>query len=471
MRPTIPVTEPNRFQALLESDPVKAAQVLEAVKKTLFVPHDGGQKLVLASEARFRAIRAGRRWGKTKLASREIVQRAVNHPGSMNWWVANTYRNVRRGYREVVRQIPPQLLAKPAPSSSSNELILTFKNGASIEFYSGGNADALAGEGVDFVVVDEAALIPENVWTQMIRPTLIDRNGAALIISTPRGHNWFWKIWTQGQKGDPRYESWHFPSWTNPYLPKEDIEELRDTLPEVIFQQEIAAEFIATAASIFRLSDKVIQPEVVQPVGHVYLGVDLAKKVDFTVLHGIRDVDRKVCYHERWKDVRWSDQLHRILDAVQAISEDPLVSGVTTIVDSTGVGDVVFEDLEMSGIDIIPIKFTNDWKQKAVTLLAADLERGRAHILEDQIQEFETYEYEITETGKYKFEAASGHDDEVSAALLAHWGLEHEGAPEVQVMTYDAGIEEELIEEESEPVMIRPDSPFAIMASPEAWNN
>lgn len=453
----------------MQSDPAKAGQVLQAVQKALFVPHNGGQKDVLASDARFRTIRAGRRWGKTKLASREIVMQAITQPGSMNWWIANSYRNVRRGYREVVRQLPPMLLAKPAPSSTANELILHLKNGAMIEFYSGGSPDSLAGEGVDFVVVDEAGLIPEIVWTQMIRPTLMDREGSGLIISTPRGHNWFWKIYQLGQQGDPRYASWHFPSWTNPYLPKEDVEELRRTLPEVIFQQEIAAEFIATAASIFRISDPVIQQMPYEPAGHVYLGVDLAKKVDFTVLHGIRDVDRRVCFHERWKDVSWPQQRERILDAVQSISEEPGVTGVTTIVDSTGVGDVIFEDLEMAGIDIIPIKFTNDWKQKAVTLLAADLERRRAFILEDQIPEFETYEYEITDTGKYKFEAASGHDDEVSAALLAHWGLEHEGAPDVKVMQFEAGLEEEIVEEEPEPEIIRPDSSFAIMQNSEAW--
>ena len=63
--------------------------------------------------------------------------------------------------------------------------------------------------------------------------------------------------------------------------------------------------------------------------------------------------------------------------------------------------------------------------------LAADLQQGRAHILEQQRPEFETYEYEITDAGNYKFQAALGHDDEVSAKLLEHWELS-QGASDIR---------------------------------------
>src|SRR4029077_13895049 len=104
-------------------------------------------------------------------------------------------KNVRRGYREVLRQIPRELLAKEPPPATSNELIIQLKNGAAIEFYSGVNPDAMAVEGVDYVVVDEAALQAEHVWNQTIRPALMDQQGSAMLISTPRGRNWFWKLW------------------------------------------------------------------------------------------------------------------------------------------------------------------------------------------------------------------------------------------------------------------------------------
>lgn len=68
-------------------------------------------------------------------------------------------------------------------------------------------------------------------------------------------------------------------------------------------------------------------------------------------------------------------------------------------------------------------------------LLAADLERGNAFLHEKQITEFESYAYSITDAGRWKFEAASGNDDEVSAMLLAHWGVVNEGVPDMHLLS------------------------------------
>lgn len=438
------MAKPDPFNVLAQGDPAAAAKIMQRIAKRLMVPHDGGQQEVLESDARFRILRAGRRWGKTKLAAREVVSNAIAGEDRMVWWVANTYRNVRRGYREVLRQLPPEFLAKPAPPATANELVLQLKNGTMIEFYSGGNPDALAGEGVDFVVIDEAALIPEHVWTQLIRPTLMDSKGKALIISTPRGHNWFWQLWQRGQ--DPMYKnyaSWHFTSYDNPYIDNEEVEEAKASSPHIIFQQEFLAEFISHAASIFDLSgdDVRIVPNLAAPVGHIYMGVDLAKKEDFTVISASREGDRLPVYHDRFNSLSWPTQRALIIDAVRDIEAMPGVDGVTVMIDATGGGDVMVDDLEDEGLDVIGIKFSNAWKTSAVKLLAAALETGEAAILEHQVTEFEHYEYHLTPSGNYTFEApAGGHDDEVAAKMLEHWGHVHEGPGNVTLVNTDGHV-------------------------------
>jgi hypothetical protein len=138
----------------------------------------------------------------------------------------------------------------------------------------------------------------------------------------------------------------------------------------------------------------------------------------------------------------WPDQRERIEGAARALEALPQVEAVTILIDATGIGDVVFDDLDLTGLDIVPIKFTNDWKQKAVRLLAADLERGAAFILDEQRHEFESYMYELTDSGRYKFSAPEGgHDDEVSAKLLEHWGHVNIGSPSVALL--DAGASED----------------------------
>lgn len=466
---------PEAFQSLTEANRGEAARVAREVSKKLFVAHKGGQRTVMASDSRFRVLRAGRRWGKTQLAAHEVIMAAVQNPGAMVWWVANSEKNVRRGYRAVLKQLPRSLVAKDPPSEGANDRIITFHNGATIEFYTAGTPDSLAGEGVDFVVIDEAALITENVWFQLIRPTLADTGGRALIISTPRGRNWFWKLWQRGQKPGGMYDSWHFTSFDNPYIDDEEIEEARETLPDIVFRQEFLAEFVDSAASMFTIPEEYVLEGLSPYSGHVILGVDLAKKEDFTVISGCNAETREPCFYDRFNQIRWSEQEQIIVETVRAIEEEPNVEAVTVVVDSTGVGDVVFDHLEDYGIDVVPVNFgSGQQKERMVRLLAADLEHGRARIIEEMRDEFETYEYEITPNGRYKFSAPEGlHDDKVSAKMLENWGVVHEAPPDIKVS--DARIEPGDQEDEDYHARaveaVRPDSVQDIMERPEAWSS
>ena len=463
-------TPTERLKLLAEADPAAASQVVRDLGKAVFVPHDGGQSEVSASTARFRVLRAGRRWGKTQLAAHECLMAALAKPNQMVWWIANSDKNVRRGYRAVKAQVPRLLLTHDPPSEGANDRILRFRNGSQIEFYTAGTPDALAGEGVDFVVVDEAALIPENVWFQLLRPTLADTHGRALIISTPRGRNWFHTVWQRGQSSNSMYESWHFVSTDSPYIDEEEIEDARQTLPDLIFRQEHMAEFVANAASMFLLPEGSVLPGLVAPEGWITLGVDLAKKEDFTVISGCNTETRLPCFLDRWNEVSWDLQEDFILGTVRRLEAEPEVDGVSVIVDSTGLGDVVFDRLDMRGLDVVGINFASgNIKERMVRLLAADIEQGRAFITEDERDEFESYEYNITTAGRYKFEAAVGHDDKVSAKLMQNWGVVHEGAPGIHVYTQDAEPQEAALPSETVVQKLQPDPPSSIMANPAAW--
>lgn len=470
-------SERERSAALERNNPEALEQARRELRKRLLIPHSGGQEAILNSDARFRTLAAGRRWGKTKVAAHEIVRRA-RKPDQMIWWVANTYKNVSRGYREVVNQIPPSWLAKPAPAYTSTTKILQLKNGTMIEFYSGGSPDSLAGEGVNFIVVDEAALIPNNVWQQLIRPTLMDTGGEAFIISTPRGHNWFWDMWKLGQEGKPGYESWRFPQTASPFVPADETEAAKAELPTIIFQQEVMAEFLAAGASIFGLGlerPNSVVDEIVEPRGNVFVGIDLAKKQDFTVITADREDDGMPCYFEKFNDLDWPTQQKRIAYAIQELEETPGVESVTTLLDSTGLGDVVYDNLAAAGVDVTPIDFNGNRKEQMARLLAADMEHGRAVILADMKEEFSSYEFTLTPNGHYRFEAATGHDDMVSAKMLAHWGRIHEGGAGIEIVTVerdDLSAESRLRETILFPTRPQaPDSVHEIMNRPEAWSN
>lgn len=463
----------SEWQRLAEADPAAASRLLQQLRGKLWVPHEGGQHAIVSSDARFRILRAGRRWGKTELAAHEIIMAAIRGEHQMVWWVSESDKNVRRGYRKVLQQLPRDLLAAPPPSESSNDRILRFKNGSTVEFYTAGSPDSLVGEGLDFLVVDEAALIDDNVWFQRLRPTLADKKGRALIISTPRGRNWFWKLWTRGQRGGD-YASWHYTSYDNPTIDHAEIEDARKTMPRIIFEQEYLAEFLANAASWFTLPESAVLEGLVPPAGWVMCGLDLAKKEDFTVFSGSNMETRLPCVHERWNEIRWPTQLALIGEQIDELERLPAVEGVTVAVDSGGLGDVVFDDLEERGYDVVPINFgagaQNRQKELMAKLLAANLETGASFIIEDQREEFESFEYRIAPSGRMQFEAATGHDDEVAAKMLEDWGAEHEAPPGVRVLTREPEPDpSEMPARAGDSQTVAPDSTAEIMSRPGAW--
>lgn len=386
----------------------------------------------------------------------------------------NTFKNTSRTYREIVRQMPPSWLAKPAPAYTSSTKILQLKNGTLVEFYSGGSPDAMAGEGVDFMVVDEAALIANSVWQQLLRATLMDTGGDALFISTPRGKNWFWEMYKLGQSSNPEYESWRFPQETNPFIDAAETQAAKEELPAIIFQQEIEAKFLAAGASIFGLGlerNGAIVDEIVEPRGNVFVGIDLAKKQDWTVITADREEDGMPCHFERFQDLDWPTQQKRIAFAIEELENMPGVESVTALIDSTGIGDVVYDNLTAAGIEATPVPFTNQSKEQMARLLAADLEQGRAHVLSDMCEEFESFEFSLTPSGRYQFEAASGHDDMVAAKMLAHYGRSQEGGANVEITAIDRMSEEHQREGILDQGKLHaPDSPADIMSRPEAWD-
>lgn len=447
----------DRLISLLQSDPEGAKKLLKNVTSKVLIPHSEGQKEVLTAQERFLVLCAGRRWGKSKIGAARALREARGDRPKKVLWVAPLYKIVKRGYEAVVDQIPEGQLSKPAPSSAGFDagraIKLEFKNGSTIEFFTAQNAEGMLGASFDYLIMDEAATLKEHVWTQIIRPTLADRQGGALFISTPRGKNWFYKLWNRGQSQDDNdkiYRSWRFQSYTNPTIPSEEFTAMADELPLAEYEQEILALFVSQAAAVFRFNwEKVPNPEngddpddygrnlslvneLGKPDGHVVIGIDLAKHHDFTVILGVRSGDRVPCYHDRFNKISWPDQRRAIHTAVQDIMQS--ATGITILMDSTGVGDVVYDDLSEEGLDIVPVKFTPQWKQDAIRLLSADLERGQAFVIEEQLDEFEAYASSMSDTGRMKYEASIGHDDEVSAALLAHWGIVHSGVPNIQTL-------------------------------------
>lgn len=171
-----------------------------------------GHNEVLIDPARFKVLACGRRWGKTLLTSL-IALAVLMQVNRRVWIVAPTYDLTEKVFRELYNILVNQLkVIKPGKigkaRNQKGDYYLQTPWGSVLEAKSLENPDSLAGEANDLVIVDEAALVPniDDIWTQMIRPTLMDKEGSAIFISTPRGKNGFYKMFMYGQVGSKQRE-------------------------------------------------------------------------------------------------------------------------------------------------------------------------------------------------------------------------------------------------------------------------
>jgi hypothetical protein len=356
------------------------------------------QDKILDCEARFIVVMCGRRFGKSELSQIKIITEAVQ--GKQIAYITPTYSLAKVFFNRLIHALPFL--------NNKSDLKLSFPNGGSVEFFTGERLDNLRGRKFHWVIIDEASFIPnlEQGWLNSIRPTLTDYKGRALFLSTPRGKNYFYSLFMKG--GEDGWESFKFTTYDNPYIDSTEIDEARTQLPSAVFEQEYMANPMENAANPFG-SEHI--RACIRPMSYnepVCYGIDLAKSYDFTVIIGL-DLNGIVCYYERFQR-DWSTTKQTILK----LPKKPIV------IDSTGVGDPIFEDLQREGLQIQGLKFTQGSKQQLMIGLQTAIHTQKIGYPDGEIvRELEVFEYQYSATG-VKYSAPSGfHDDCVMALALA----------------------------------------------------
>jgi hypothetical protein len=392
-----------------------------------YEPHPG-QIPVHASTARRRVVACGVRWGKTMCAAMEGLAAAmVPAERSMGWVVAPTYDLADKVFREIELLVARHLLRRViAIKEHEGRILLRNMAGgiSEIRKKSAENPTSLLGEGLDWLIVDEAARLKPAIWEGHLSQRLIDRNGWALLISTPRGKGWYYDLFQRGKKNEPGHASWNAPSWENPFLDKKLIDAERTRLPERVFRQEYGGEFIEGSGQVFRYVRDCATGtyQAYNEKLSYYGGLDLARVEDFTVLV-IMDDKGRVAFVDRFHRLDWSIQIARIHAATDQYRSCPVH------VDSTGAGEPVVESLWHAGVNATPYPFTQASKADLMDNLAMLLERRelelpRPDVWPEGIDELEAFEYSVTDRGTVRTGAPYGqHDDCVVALALAAWNM------------------------------------------------
>jgi hypothetical protein len=363
-------------------------------------PHDNQQK-ILDSDARFRVVMCGRRFGKSELSQIEIISSALM--GNSVAYITPTYQLAKTFFAKLIKIIPFE--------NNKSDLIINFPNEGSVQFYTGERLDSLRGRKFHLVVIDEASYIPnlEDGWLNSIRPTLTDYKGRAIFLSTPKGKNYFYSLYLKGLESESDWQSFKFTTYDNPYIDKNEIDDASRQLPLAVFEQEYNANAMENASNPFGNNFITSCVKTMSTLPVAYYGIDLAKSVDWSVIIGL-DVNGDVCHFDRFqKDWKQTRETILLIDKNKPI-----------VIDSTGVGDSITEDLQRYFNSMFGFKYTSTSKQQLMEMLSSAIQKGEIGFPDGMIkEELDIFEYQFTNTG-VRYSAPQGfHDDCVNALALA----------------------------------------------------
>lgn len=232
------------------------------------------QRTIADSPARFKVLISGRRFGKTHLAIRELCKMAAKKPGSICWAICPSYRMAKQIWWIQLKSKLHDL--RWVEKSNEAELTITLKNGSLIALKGADNFDSLRGVGLDLVIFDEFQDVPKEAWSEVIRPTLSDKQGSALFCGTPRGvgsfsHELYTKALTEQD-----WAAFQYTTIEGGNVPIEEIEAAKRDLDERTFLAEYCASFLTYSGTVYYNFDyqrNVIKiPEIDQ--GVINVGMD-----------------------------------------------------------------------------------------------------------------------------------------------------------------------------------------------------
>ena len=377
-----------------------------------FEPHEGQLEVIQAfDDYRFRILNCGRRFGKTVLSVNEMLSYAYFRGGSLIVYYAPTIGQARDIAWRMIKGYAYHYGGASKVNEARLELQLKGENGATSEIWLRGTEayESARGLGINFLVIDELAMMRNwySIWEEVLRSTLADTKGEVLMLSTPKGYNHWYDLWRMGQVGTDDhvkgYKSWSFPSWSNPYLDKEEVESAKRELTEDSFSQEWGANFKRFTGLVYKSfdrdkhvldevdTDKFVHwimghdPGFHAPRAMPLLGVDsdgVWYQVDELYMSGLTNpVFREECL--------------RVLDKYQLKFENLALATM----DSAHKSDIV--ELADLGLDFVPVKkssgeMNKSWVRYKIDKFDERIRSGKFFIhkrCQKTLWEFENYSY------------------------------------------------------------------------------
>lgn len=365
-----------------------------------------------------------RRSGKDKTVIANLIKRMMERKGTY-YYTLPTYSQARKivwlgadkeGFK-FLDHFPKELVK----NVNQQEMTIELVNGSIMQLIGADNIDRIVGTNPVGVVFSEYALMKPEVWN-FIYPILKENGGWAVFVMTPRGTNHAYDLMNK-IKDDPNWFVQVLTVDDTQALTREQIEEARSELPHDVFMQEYYVKFLDSGLGFFRRIDENTykREEYKQrPMSFFQLGVDLAKYQDYTVITPFNLNDFHVQEQDSFNQMDYNLQKARIENSYLRHNNGRIV------MDSTGVGEPIFDDLIHRGLNVTPFRFSRTTRKDLLTNLQILLEQDKIKIPDDPIliDELKSMTYELTEQGTSIIKVPDGkHDDRIMSLALAVWDI------------------------------------------------
>ena len=367
---------------------------------------------------------AHRRMGKDKMVFAQIPKKMMERKGTYYYFLP-TYNQARKviwngadksGFR-FLDHFPKEIVAR----KNEQDMIIETVNGSMLQLVGADNIDRIVGSNPVGVVFSEFSLMKSDVWT-LISPILAENGGWAVFIFTPRGQNYAYDLLRKAQRNDKWYVE-ILPVSQTKAVPQEVLDEERMNMTDAHYEQEWECSFEQSNSAVFKDIRKRTYPagDYQYNNGGMYrLGIDLAKSNDFTVITPFDLTTFQVGPQDSFNQIDYTLQKAKIEAAFYRYNNAPVV------VDGTGVGVPIVDDLVNKGINVIPYTFTYNSRNELLQNLQILLEQDKIKIPDDEelLDQLESAQWELTPSGRSKIVIPEPkHDDRMMSLALAVWDI------------------------------------------------
>lgn len=316
---------------------------------------------------------------------------------------------------------------------NDTDRLLQLPTGGRIRTKTAWDADTLRGDYADLLILDEFSIMDPDAWNEVGAPMLLDNDGDAVFIFTPKRRNHAFQMYQRAVQDDTgRWEAFHFTSLDNPYLSAAALADITQDMTAEAYRQEILAEFLDSQGQVFRniptCLHAPLNPSPDVHKGHrLMAGVDWGKERDWTSISIVCADCKAEVARDRFNQIDYTLQRGRLRALWERWPAE------TILAESNSIGQPNLEALSDEGLPVEGFETTASSKPPLIESLVLAFERVECQWQDDPVWtgELEAYERKVSaQTGRSSYSSPEGlHDDTVVCRALAWKAVVDGGLP------------------------------------------